>query len=190
MLLHIITGSAAAGLYSAALRLPQALQQLSQVTGFSLFSPLARRYGNPAKFRKFIVVMSAVAGLAGVLFAVPVWLLAPRLITVVFGKAYAPALPVLQMLSLALPFVAMTPLLSYAMMATAREVPWLRANLLTLAWNVAAGLALIATMGLKGAGLSRILAEAFLAILLLGLALRPPRGTGGVDVRIEDSDLM
>ncbi|WP_036570199.1 lipopolysaccharide biosynthesis protein [Nocardia sp. BMG51109] len=103
------------GLYSAGDRLVRAIQSLLDPIGFALLPRMARRSGEKVFWHN--AVRSLVACLtAAVLAVLCVWALAPVLIHVMFGSAFAAAVPLLRIEVLILPATTITSFVTTAVL--------------------------------------------------------------------------
>jgi O-antigen/teichoic acid export membrane protein len=179
MLLHVFHSPEGAGLYSAVLKLPQVIQQFSQVTAVTFFPALNRRCHDTGAFRLFFIKILTVAILLGIIVMFPLWFLADTIIITFFGQAYVQALPVFKVLIFTVPFTVVVPVLFFALTARKAEKSWLLVNFFTLLWNIVAAIVFIMALGLLGGGFSRLSAEVFLSVCLIFIILRSLKITAG-----------
>jgi O-antigen/teichoic acid export membrane protein len=172
VLLEAMSGIAAAGLYAGANRFVEAARLLPNAFYGALFPSLGTLSADPAQmrriFRRALLAMFAY----GIASALVISLLAQALLTLVYGAAFAAAVPALVVLSAAFVFSLLRGTLTLYHYARRREAFVNRVNLGVIGVQFAFSLWLIPQMGAHGAAWTVLGAEAF-ALIALGF-LAPP----------------
>ena len=160
------------GLYNAAYRLFEPVLLFPAAIMAGLFPGLARagQVRADAGFRRQTGRLLAGLGGAGLMAGAGLAVVAPWLVTFLYGGPYAPAGPTLQLLAVAVPFLFVNSGLTHLLLAVDRE----RYNLYffgaSLALNVGLNWLLIPALARDGAALATGLTEASLS-LMTGTAL-------------------
>ncbi|WP_040748088.1 oligosaccharide flippase family protein [Nocardia transvalensis] len=115
-----VLDAASLGLYSAGVRLVRAIQSMLDPIGFALLPRMARRSGEKVFWRNAIRSLLACLT-AAVVAVVGVWVLAPVLIHVMFGSAFAAAVPLLRVEVLILPATTVTSLVTTAVLPVRQD---------------------------------------------------------------------
>ncbi len=166
LMLRVLGGEAAAGHYAAAyvlisfcanLMIAYAHTVLPALAGAAPPTPAMAATYNTALVTALAVTVPVAAGGA---------LVAPLVIGLLFGAAYAPAATALQVLVLAVPIGALREVAVAALIARQRERALLRVNLVTTVVNVSLNLVVIPRYGLVGAAWATVASE----VVRLGLA--------------------
>lgn len=159
------------GVFTAAYKAVDVFQALVLVGVAAVYPRLSRsapRGGEPAGrwagTRVTELVLLATVPLAGL-----VWLARAPLVGVLYGSAYAAAVPVLGILAAVLPALALNILAGYVLGAAERMGSIAAGYSAALALNVTLNALLIPTLGPVGAALSMLGSEALLALGLLAL---------------------
>ena len=190
-LLQALTGnSTEVGLYNAAYRLFEPVLLFPAALMSGLFPSLARagqRRLDPS-FRRQVGRLLAGLLAAGLVIGVGLALVAPWLVTFLFGSAYGVAGPTLQLLALAVPCLFVNSGLTYLFLALDRE----RYNLYffggAVFLNIGANLVLIPLWGRNGAAVATGLTELGLTLacsLTLLVVLRPTPPTAPTEVQVK-----
>jgi O-antigen/teichoic acid export membrane protein len=182
--LGFLLGATAAGVYNVAYRVVFLLKVIPQVAAVSLF-PLASRLHQSSKkeleslYRKSVNLIIVI----GLPFGAGLWLIAPRLIEILFGEAFAESALVLRILAgfLFLTFLSRT--LGVFLMSCDRQVERTKSHWTVACLNVIANLVLISVFGLKGAAIAVVISEACL-VLLFAARLRAVLGLPNVTSRL------
>ncbi len=168
-LLNALVGVAATGVFSVALGLAETLWYLPTSVGLVLFSRAVR--GGPESAAIASAMTRTVLALM-VVVAVPLWLVAPALVEILYGTAFRDAGPALQIMLpgvLAYTIVAVlsNPLIAWG--APGRVTAVLIAG---LAVNLGANLLLIPQFGMNGAAAASTISYTFTAAVILVLYQR------------------
>lgn len=175
LLLQAQAGGAAVGQFSAAYRLVEPAQILPASVLAAVFPAYARALrDDPGAARRLGLRTTLGLGVAGAAVAVAFWGLAPRLIPLLYGDAYAASVPVLQVMALwALPAFVNYSLTNYLVARGRQGIVGLLTGTMLL---LHAGLSrwLIPTLGAVAPAISMIVAELILFAGCLGaLTLAP-----------------
>lgn len=151
-----VLGDAALGMYGAAYRYLESLSLLPTAISHNLF-PVSSKEGAVSKKQlKYIVFITTSIGvLAGAALCIG----ADALILLLVGPAYAPAIPVLRILSLVLILFFVSAPLSTVVQSSnlvGKFLPWGVAN--TIA-NIGLNLLLVPMLGIQGAAYSMLITE-------------------------------
>lgn len=167
LMLRVLGGEEAAGHYAAAyvlisfcanLMIAYSHTVLPALAGDAAPSAAAATTYRTALVTAFAVTMPVAGGGA---------LVAPLVIALLFGAAYAPGAAALQVLVLAVPIGALREVAVAALIARHREHALLRVNIVATVVNVTLNLALIPRYGLLGAAWATVASE----VVRLGVAL-------------------
>ncbi|RDI55813.1 lipopolysaccharide biosynthesis protein [Nocardia mexicana] len=115
-----VLDTASLGLYSAGDRLVRAFQSLLDPIGFALLPRMARRGAEETFWRNATRSLLACLAAAGVA-TLGVWLAAPILVHVMFGNAFAAAVPLLRVEVLILPATTITSLVTTAVLPVRQD---------------------------------------------------------------------
>lgn len=149
------------GIFAAASRIADVGIMLGSVVGFSLLPALARLSATaPGRARRLLVWTVACAAALSLLAAAATALLAPELVTLVFGERYASAAPAARILALGLPLFVLGPLLVGGLAALGEGWALVHAHLAGALIAAPSALLLIPAAGVEGAALSMVLAYA------------------------------
>jgi PST family polysaccharide transporter len=168
-----MAGAAEAGYYNAAERLIGTIIAAFNPASQVLLPHLVKRFAHTGEAAMFESARRI--GLTLVSFSVvgvlAVWLTAPLVIHILSGARYDPSIGVLRILSLTLPFVAMSQALGmYLALPLRREKCFTASVLLAGAVNICLAAVLAPWFGALGMGFCRVTAEATIVIgLLVGL---------------------
>ena len=166
LMLSLITGERAVGIYSAAYTLVLALLLASEGYANGALPLLSRLYAEAQQtklslfYRKSVQIMWA--------FALPVTIsliqLSPFLIQKIYTPSYAETVSVLQMLSLIVLFTLFTAPHSCIILAARLQSLMVWANLISIIVNILAGILLMPKYGAFGAAMARVIATIVLAV--------------------------
>jgi len=175
VLLEALRGPEPVAAFSAAHRLYEAAVLLPAAVMAGTFPALARSMADLVAFRQRIREVAVLLATYGVAATLAGWLLAPIVVPLIFGSSYAGSGQLLQVMVLAVPFLALNALLTQALIAVRRAWREAAAVALALAVAVAVNLALIPSLGAVGAAGAVVAGEAALLLgCLIALAgLRP-----------------
>ncbi len=176
LMVQSISGNAEVGHYSIAVAMADMIYLLPASAGVLLFPRLTEMSDSAARRRatwKAVgvigIVMATISALAAMLAHVAIGSL--------YGQAFLPAVPMFQILLVAIVFYGMNNILSNHLAATG--LPWsgVLVWVFGLAINVALNFALVPRMGGKGAALASLIAYALVLIAQCGLILREKGGS-------------
>ncbi|MBA2489095.1 MAG: polysaccharide biosynthesis C-terminal domain-containing protein [Chloroflexi bacterium] len=175
VLLEALRGPESVAAFSAAHRLYEAAVLLPAAVMAGTFPALARSMADLVAFRQRIREVAVLLATYGVAATLAGWLLAPIVVPLIFGSSYAGSGQLLQVMVLAVPFLALNALLTQALIAVGRAWREAAAVALALAVAVAVNLALIPSLGAIGAAGAVVAGEAalLLACLIALAGLRP-----------------
>lgn len=184
VLLGFLLGAAAAGVYNVAYRVIFLLLFIPHFASVSLLPLASRLYTSSGKELEVLYHRSLrLIILIGLPIASGVWLIAPDLIVLIFGEAFAESASVLRILAgmLFLSFINRT--LSVFLMACDRQLESTKSHW-TAAWaNVVGNLLLIPAFGIKGAAVATLISEAVL-VALFAVRLRAVLGWPRIGSRL------
>ncbi|MCH2171019.1 oligosaccharide flippase family protein [Myxococcota bacterium] len=168
LLLGVLLSEAAVGVYNAGYRIVFLLSFLAYYAGMAIFPVASRFHAESAEslrelyhstLRIFVLVaIPAASGLA---------LIAPELVTLVFGDDFEATVPVLRGLAILVFVSGLKNLLNIFMMASERQNERLRSQWWAATANLLLALLLIPIWGIVGAVAAVVTAETFLCLLLL-----------------------
>jgi O-antigen/teichoic acid export membrane protein len=161
-------GAAAAGVYNAAYRLLFLLLVMPSFLASALLPRASQLYGqSPDELSDLYTKSFNVA----ILFSMPmeagIWLVAPQLILLVYGQEFIDSVPVLRILAALLFLVALAVIASAFLIACDHQSSLTKFQFITACGNLIGNLLLISLIGIQGAALSSLLAEAMLLLLML-----------------------
>jgi O-antigen/teichoic acid export membrane protein len=161
--LRVFHDSIAVGYYAAAYTLISFLTNVGIAYSYSLL-PAITRLGGPARQALYQTAMAHIFAAA---FPATVggYLLAPQLIELVFGAAYQPAAPALQILIWSIPLATIRDVPVMALIASGREDCVVRTNLWAAACGAVLYVALIPRYALAGAAGATVATEALRLIV-------------------------
>jgi O-antigen/teichoic acid export membrane protein len=173
LILAMVKGTVAVGLYGAAYRLLESTLVLSYAVAVAMLPTLSRlsrssaptlaeAYGSAAKV---IATTLLPIGFAFALFAEP-------LLETLYGAEYAPAITALRLLGGAAALYGVSHLGLYVLIAQGRQrtIPWITAGVVVL--NLSLNLLLIPRFSIDAAAFATSTSELVLAVLMTGAALR------------------
>jgi O-antigen/teichoic acid export membrane protein len=179
LLLGLLLGTTAAGLYHAPHRVVTALFWIPHFVALALLPILSRasvespeRLGRLYQRTLGSAVLFGMPAVAGLLW------IAPGLTVLLFGQEFIPAVPVLRILAILVLLACLSKIMSACLLACNREERWVRHQWKAALVNFVGNLALIPWLGIVGAALATLIAEALLVVLFaveLALFVGPPR---------------
>jgi O-antigen/teichoic acid export membrane protein/trans-aconitate methyltransferase len=169
-LVEYFQGSEGAGYYSLAAGLADMLYMLPSVIGSMLFPRLAAATDPQAKWALTRKVAVALGAALMPLIAIIV-LIARPLIGFLYGRAFLPAVPAAQILTVAMFFYGVNNILAVLMSSLGLPWPAVYFWLAGLLANVALNLVFIPWWGINGAALASLLCYALVMVLHLSYAL-------------------
>lgn len=150
-------GTAAVGLYSAVFRLVEALR-LFPAAALAVTLPMLCRATNA---RPLLNLSAAVTGFALVATAI-LWLAAGRLVPLIYGDAYAVAVPAFQILMLSFPLMSLNYVLTHQLIGWNGHRAYALLGAAALVVNVVINTRLIPALSIVGAAWSTLLTEVVL----------------------------
>lgn len=169
ILLEQFAAPSETGFFSAANRFAEGARLIPNALFGALFPSLAALAAAPAllrlTFRRAQSALIAFGVAAGLGFT----LLAPPLLTLVFGAEFAPAAPALVLLGWSLPFMALRGARTIYWYAHSGEGMVNRVNALAVILIVLLGIGLIPMYGAGGAALALLITETAAAVILYGV---------------------
>jgi O-antigen/teichoic acid export membrane protein len=165
--LRAFSGTRTVGYYAAAYSLISLLVNLGLSYRVSLLPSLTRLVAHSAQQRELYSAAMAHVFAIAIPLGLGGFLLAPQIIGIVFGPAYAEAVPALQLLIWTVPLCLLRDVPSAALLAMAREDQFFRLTAWGAAINVGLNLLLIPRFGMIGAAIATVTTE----IVRLCLAL-------------------
>lgn len=167
--LRVYQGSAAVGYYAAAYALVSFFLNVGNSYQMTLLPAVTRAMGNREQERALYHSAQAQV-FAGVLpVAVGGCLVAPRLVSFVFGAEYGPSVLPLQILLWALPIALFRNIAQGVMIAHGRQDQMLHTSLAGAASNLILNLVLIPPLGMAGAALVTVTTESVRTLPMLRL---------------------
>jgi O-antigen/teichoic acid export membrane protein len=184
VLLGFILGASAAGVYNAAYRVIFLLIFLPYFGAMSIF-PIASKLYLSAREEFAALYHKAlnISILAGVPASFGLWLIAPELITLIFGETFAESIGILRWLAWLLLTFCLKFVMQIFLMACDRQ------NEMTASQWIAAGIGMVLMVGMiywrgpEGAAIATLCAEAVL-VVLYAIQLRPLLGWPQVRLRL------
>ncbi|MDA0321320.1 MAG: flippase [Verrucomicrobia bacterium] len=167
LMLKVMSGDVAVGLYSAATRLTEAAYVAPAALGVVVFPALTRAFASrgsnlQAFFSNIIVIMIAL----GLPFAILMSYYADSVIMLLFGSEFAFSAPVLVVMSMQVPLGFVNIALVNLLFAAEKQKVEMWASVATTLVNVVANLALIPVLGPVGAALATVLCQLVAFIVL------------------------
>ena len=164
-------GVEAVAVYNAAFRLVEALRLFPAAVLAVVFPMLCR-----ARSLKPLGFVAAGLLAFGLGLGAITWALAPWIVRVFYGDAYAAAVPALRVLALAVPFFFLNYALTHQLVGWDAQARYARVSAAALAANLLINAALLPRLGVTGAAWSTVLTELVVtAGCVLGLALAQSR---------------
>ena len=172
LLLKEMAGEAAVGFYNASYKVVLALTMLPLAIGEAAFPIWARALRGKAGGELPLGGVLRLVLLAALPCALVLFLAAPFGIRLVYGEAYAPAVPVLRIHAFTLALMFLNAPLGMRLVASDRMRAINAVFALVVALNAAANLVLIPRYGIEGAAVATLISEAVSAALLVSLVRR------------------
>ncbi|MFQ6674436.1 MAG: flippase [Fidelibacterota bacterium] len=177
--LGFFLGAAAAGVYNVAYRVVFVLGFIPHFAALALFPMASRLYVHSRKQLEALYHQSLnLMILIGLPAAFGLWLIAPDLINLVFGNAFAESASLLRFLAWLMFLWFLRSIMAIFLMSCDRQVERTKSQWIAASVNVLGNLLLIPTFGVKGAAITTLISEALLVILFavrLGSVLGLPR---------------
>ena len=142
-----------------------AIQLFNVPVMIATYPALTKAQNSKVKFKQLITTLiTFILSWTG-LFMLGTWALARPVLTLTFGAAYLPAVPALKLLSLLVPFAALSALLYKLLIILKREAIYFKISLVGLAINLTINLILIPRLGIVGAAMSAVITHLSLFLL-------------------------
>jgi O-antigen/teichoic acid export membrane protein len=168
LLLQIRLGETAVAHYSAAARLVEPTQILPASLMAAVFPAISLAIArNPHQARRLGVQVSTLLGGCGLLLAAVFWLAAGWLIPWLYGDAYAPAVPVLQLLGLTVVPAFINYSLTHYLIARQQQLYLGLFTAVMLSLHLVLSWVLIGRFGVIGPAISTLISEGFLLLACL-----------------------
>ena len=165
--LGFFLGAAAAGIYNVAYRVIFVLTFLSYFAGVALFPLASRLYVNSRQELDKLYHRSLNLT---ILVALPVafglWLTAPELINLLFGKNFHESVIVLRFLSGFFFLACLRSMMQPFLMSCDRQTEMAKSNWIAAVLNVLGNVLLIPSFGIKGAAAATLISETVMVVLL------------------------
>jgi O-antigen/teichoic acid export membrane protein len=184
LLLGILLGAAATGVYNAAYRIVFLLMFISYFASMALFPTASRLFTSSIKeLTSFYRLSLSLLVLAALPISAGIWLIAPDLVGLIYGAEFAESAGVLRFLAWLIFLTFLNNSLGMFLTAADRQAERTRVQW-TAAWvNGLGNLLLISLLGLYGAALATLFSEGLLTLLLL-LRLKEVLGPPGLTSRL------
>ncbi|MFQ5673226.1 MAG: flippase [Nitrospinales bacterium] len=162
VMLYYLRGDSETGWYSAAFKLVEGVVLLIAGVRGALFPLLSRTYAeSSARFQRIWREAARYLLMIGLPAAAGMALLAPRLAILFYGESYEPSGNALRLLALAIPFLCLSDIASYLLVAADRTRKIFRVVGLGALFNIIFNFLLIPRWGLDGAAVATCLTELF-----------------------------
>jgi O-antigen/teichoic acid export membrane protein len=176
VLLGFLLGTVEAGAYNVAYRFIIVIMIIPQLAADSIFPSAARLYLYSIKdFAIFYTRVMNFLIIIGLPAAAGLSLIAPDLVRLIFGQAFAQSALVLRLLAALLFLGSFNPVLGVFLMSCGRAVERMKCHSVTTIFSIFANLILIPAMGIMGAATAAVISEAFLLFLFM-ITLRDVAG--------------
>ena len=184
VLLGFLLGAAAAGVYNVAYRVVFLLLFIPHFAAMAIFPTASKSYLYSMKdfkslYRKSLnlIILIGVPATSGL------FLIAPDLINLIFGKNFAESATVLRILCGLLFLACLNRFMGVFMMSCDRQVERTRCQWKAACVNVLGNLLLIPIFGFKGAAVTALISETLL-IILFAIRLKPVLGLPRIGSRL------
>ncbi len=173
LFLGVLMGAAAAGSYNAAYRVIFLLTYLAHLVGVAILPRASTLFVDSREELDGFYHRSIGLGLLAFLpAAAGMFVIAPRLVSLIYGEGFAESSLLLRLLCWLLLLSGLKALLEVFLMASDRQVDRTRAQWHAAWVNVVGNSALIPTLGITGAAIATLISESLLVVILLA-RLRP-----------------
>jgi O-antigen/teichoic acid export membrane protein len=189
ILLGVLLGLPAAGLYNVAYRVILFVQMIPNYGAISLLPEVSRLYVTSAtELRDLYAFLVNVCILFGLPASAGLWLIAPEMIILLFGSDFESSILVLRVLSPLLVLAFFRLLLSVFLMGCDRQPIRTKCEWLAAGLRIFAAVIVIPVFGLIGAALAAVGSEIVLVALFVA-ALKPVVGMPKVAARVAISGI-
>lgn len=169
----LLMGAAPAGLFNAAYRVVFLMLMLPTMAGLAVFPVASRLHASaPQEFVRLCRSALGLAVLVSMPMAVGMWLIAPRLVHVLYGQDFGASVEILQWLSGMIVLVFLRMLLEYLLVACERQKDVTIVHLVVTGASLIAHYALIEAFGLVGAAGAMLTLEALLVLSMGTMLIR------------------
>lgn len=166
VMLGLFLSAAAAGVYNVAYRIVFLLSFIPALVGIALFPQASRLYTTTAKeFETLYHKALNAAVLIGLPVASGLWLIAPKLIGPIYGEAFSESASILRILSWMVFPAFLIRIMEVFLMSSDQQVVATKSHFMAACLNVTGNLALIPTLGIKGAAIASLLSQGLLMVL-------------------------
>lgn len=172
VLLGLLVGAGAAGIYNAAFRIIFMLVLFPYLAGMAIYPGISKLFKtDPDQMREHYSRFLGVAVLVGIPASVGLALIADELIVLIFGAPFTASGLVLTILSILVAFAAVKFIMQMFLMAGELQGEMVRSQWISAVANLAALLLLVPEFGVIGAAIP-VIASELLLIILYGWHLR------------------
>jgi O-antigen/teichoic acid export membrane protein len=166
LVLSLVTSTREVGLYSAALRIVEVVNEVARIFLTNVFPELSRAYESSRKrFNEIQAYASRALLSVGIPAAAALIVLANALVEFLYGSAFAPAASTLRILALGIPLLAAWSVYWRVLMARNQQSLVLRVQVLNVITRLAAASLLGWVWGRNGAAVALVVAFATLTVL-------------------------
>ena len=166
VMLGFLISTVAAGIYNVAYRVIFLLSFLPHFAASAVFPQASRLYATSnMEFKALYQNSLNLIILLGLPIGGGLWVIAPDLITLLFGDAFEGSVVVLRLLSVLVPLLFLSRMMGVFLMSCNRQVDRTKFYVIVATFNVVGNLALIPVWGVAGAALVALVSEAILVTL-------------------------
>lgn len=173
VVLDLVKSSYEVGIYSTPQKIFQTMAIVPNIIMIPLYTEISKSLTNLQQFRKifrtsliFMLIISLCASFI-------TYVTAPWIIDFLGGSAYLPSVGVLQTISLSFPFLFLTHLFGYSLIAQGRERLYLAVSLWVLGLNLVMGFILGSMFGAMGSAACVVIVEFVICLITAGCVLIP-----------------
>ncbi len=160
--LNLVIGPAAVGIYAVAYKLTYAFQFLPLAFVGALYPAMSAEAHDPVALKKTFLKAEWYVALLAAPIVFGLFSIAPELIQIVYGTAYAPAIPTLEILVFVLLFIYMDFPMGSLLNSTNNQHIKTAIMGVTMVINIISNLILIPLLGIPGAAFSALLCFSFM----------------------------
>jgi teichuronic acid exporter len=129
------------------------------------YPALSKAAASPTRLKALTLKLTGMILIWSLPFTLLTWVLAPPIILIAFGQPYLPAVPTLRLLSLSVPFAALSALMSKILIVTHRQRLYLIISSLGLVISLTTNIFFIPKLGITGAAASAVITNLSLFII-------------------------
>lgn len=166
LILERLGTPAGLGLYTAAYRVLEALVLFPRSLAGVVYPVVSAAWAGGSLTASLLSRPARALAAIALACAAGTWVLAPEIMAVLFGTAFAGGAGALRVLGLAIVPLFLNYLLGMVLSGTHRQGRWVLFTALAFAVNVAANLALIPRLGFEGAAWATLVSEVFMLTLV------------------------